>query len=26
VRVEVTAPDPHLRSFCWAATTRAGTP
>lgn len=26
VRVEVTAPDPHLRSFCWAATTRAGAP
>ncbi|MBX3271431.1 MAG: hypothetical protein KF729_14285 [Sandaracinaceae bacterium] len=26
VRVEVTAPDPHLRSLCWAATTREGAP
>lgn len=24
VTVEVTAPDPHLRTFCWAASTRAG--
>jgi hypothetical protein len=24
VVVEVTAPAPHLRTFCWAATTRAG--
>lgn len=24
VTVEVVAPDPHLRTFCWAATTRAG--
>lgn len=23
VTIEVTAPDPHLRTFCWAATTRA---
>lgn len=26
VRVEVTAPNPDLRSLCWAATTRAGAP
>ena len=24
VSVEVTAPDPHLRTFCWSATTREG--
>ena len=24
VTVEVTAPDPHLRTFCWSATTREG--
>lgn len=26
VRVEVTANEPHLRTFCWAATTREGEP
>ncbi len=26
ISVEVTAPNPHLRSFCWAATVRAGEP
>ncbi len=24
VSIEVTAPDPHLRTFCWTASTRAG--
>ena len=26
VTIEVTAPDPHLRSLCWAATTRGAAP